>query len=78
MGLSGMFFHVIAPEQLHIAFYSFAMIPFIPIAWFVCVIAVYCQREHRKYTDLQKAVTAFEKFRMEESQKSKRSRRGSA
>lgn len=72
MGLSGLFFHLIAPEQLHIAFYSFAMIPFIPIAWFVCVTVAYCKREHSKYTDLQKAVTAFEKFRLEESKKSKK------
>lgn len=72
MGLSGLSFHVIAPEQLHIAFYSFAMIPFIPIAWSVCVTAAYYRREHNKYNDLKKAVTAFEKFRLEESQKSKK------
>lgn len=72
MGLSGLFFHVIAPEQLHIAFYSFAMIPFIPIVWSVCVTAAYYRRERSKYTDLQKAVTAFERFRLEESQKSKK------
>lgn len=72
MGLSGLSFHVIAPEKLHIVFYSFAMIPFIPIACMVCVTVAYYKKEHGKYTDLQKAVTTFEKFRLEESQKSKK------
>lgn len=70
LGVAGLFFHVIASEQLHIAFYSFAMIPFIPIAALVYVTAAYCIEEHRKYSDLQKAVTAFEIFRLKESQRS--------
>lgn len=72
LGLTDLFFHVIALDQLHFVFYSFAMIPFIPIIIMLCVIAEYYREERNKYANLKKAVIAFEKFRVEESQRSKK------
>ena len=71
MGACGLFFHVIPTHQMHYAYYSFSMIPFIPILWAVCVAFAYYKREKRKYKELSEAVVAFEKFRQEESRKKK-------
>lgn len=72
MGVFGLFFHVIPLDQIHYAFYSFSLMPIVPIIWAVCVALAYLWSEKNKYTNLRKAVIAFEEFRKEKSQRIKK------
>lgn len=72
MAVSGVFFHLITIDQLHYAFYSFSLIPLIPILWSVCLMMLFLSKEERKYKELEATVKAFEDFRKEESRKGKR------
>ena len=72
IGIFDLFFHVIPLNQMHYAFYSFSLMPFIPILWAVCVALAYLWSEQKKYRNLKRAVLAFEKFRKEENQRTKK------
>lgn len=71
MAICGLFFPFIPLEYIHYAYFSFSLIPFIPIFWAVCMAFAFYNREKGKYSELRDAVVAFEKFRKEESQRKK-------
>lgn len=71
MGLGGLSLQIIPTEHLHYAYYSFWLIPFIPIMVTVYTVFAYRCKEKQKYSELGDAVFAFEKFRKEESQRKK-------
>ena len=70
MAVSGAFFHVITIDQLQYAFYSFSLIPLIPILWGVCLTMSFLTKESRKYKELETAGLLTRENRCQGGQKS--------